>query len=193
MNVTFFESASDFRAWLQEHHASATELWVGFYNKASGKGGLSYPEAVDQALCFGWIDGIRKRVDDASYTNRFSPRKAGSNWSTVNVTRVQQLSAQGLMQPPGLAAYAARDQAKTDRYSYERVMSALDLNDETRFRANESAWAFFQAQSPWYRRVALWWVASAKKPETRQRRLTTLIHDSEQRRRLAAFTSPARR
>jgi len=178
MEIQFFDSAADLRAWLEGHHESVAELWVGFYRKDSGKRGLTYPEAVDQALCFGWIDGVRRSVDSTSYANRFTPRKLGSNWSAVNIKRVGELSALGLMHASGLRAFEARDPAKSQEYSYEGRATELDGEYTERLRANSDVWAFFEAQSPWYRRSASWWVVSAKKEETRLRRLAALIEDS---------------
>jgi uncharacterized protein YdeI (YjbR/CyaY-like superfamily) len=192
MDVTFFGSSSEFRAWLTEHHDRAKEIWIGFYRKGTGRSGITYAEAVDQALCFGWIDGIRKRIDDDSYANRFTPRRRGSTWSAVNVGRVGELTEQGLMQPAGLAAFAARDEAKTNRYSFEQGTVVLDAAYEQRFREYATAWTFFQAQPPSYRRTAIWWVMSAKREETRLRRLTTLIDDSAHGRRLAMLARPTR-
>ena len=139
MDVRFSDSAADFRAWLEQHHASATELWVGFYRKDSGKQGLTYPEAVDQALCFGWIDGVRRSVDSTSYTNRFTPRKTGSNWSAVIIKRVGELAALGLMHPSGVAVYEARDRSKAQEYSYEGRGTELDGEYAERLRANPEA------------------------------------------------------
>ena len=164
------------------------ELWVGFYKKNSGKSGITYMEAVDEALCFGWIDGIKKKVDDDSYTNRFTPRKARSNWSAVNIQRVGELSQLGRMHPAGLKAFDARDQEKTQLYSYEVRNRPLDEMYEKSFMANKKAWDFFTAQAPSYQKVASWWVMSAKREETRLKRLTMLIKDSENGRRLAQVT-----
>ncbi len=179
MEVTFFGSPSEFREWLEQNHDSAKELWVGFYKKGSGKAGITWPEAVDQALCFGWIDGIRKRVDETSYTNRFTPRRRGSTWSAVNIKRVGELTELGLMRPAGLEAYEQRDETKAQLYSYERAESKLVEAYERQFREHERAWAFFSTQSPSYRRTSSWWIMSAKKEETRQRRLAALIEASE--------------
>jgi uncharacterized protein YdeI (YjbR/CyaY-like superfamily) len=190
MDVKFFASPAELRAWFEENHDRAQELWVGFHKKATGRPSITWPEAVDQALCFGWIDGIRKRVDDASYTNRFTPRRPGSTWSAVNVKRVGELSALGLMRPAGLAAFNRRDEARTNLYSFEQASVALDAAYEQTFRANGPAWDYFQSQPPSYRRTAIWWVMSAKKEETRLRRLATLIDDSEQGRRLAHLSRP---
>ena len=193
MEVTFFESPSAFRAWLEEHHDTTQELWVGFYKKSSGKPSITWPEAVDEALCFGWIDGLRKGIDDVSYMIRFTPRKPSSNWSTVNVKRVAELSRLGLMRPAGLKAFEARAQEKSGIYAYEQRNNAkLDEAYEQQFRANKQAWDFFQAQAAWYRRTAVWWVISAKREESRLKRLARLIEDSEHGRTIAPLTRPTR-
>ena len=192
MDVRFFASAADLRAWLEEHHATEKELWVGFYKKGSGKTGVTYPEAVDQALCFGWIDGIRKGVDDISYTNRFTPRKRGSNWSSVNTKRVGELAELGLMHPAGQKVFDERDREKADQYSYEARSRPLAEHYEAQFHANPGAWAFFQDQPPSYRTAATWWVMSAKQEATRLKRLATLIDDSANGRRIAMLARPAR-
>jgi uncharacterized protein YdeI (YjbR/CyaY-like superfamily) len=179
MDTVFFTSAADFRAWLEENYATAHELWIGFYKKSSGQTGMTYLEAVDQALCFGWIDGIRKTVDVASYTNRFTPRKKKSTWSAVNIKRVAELTQAGLMHPSGIAAFEERDQARSGSYSYEQDERTLAEPYEAAFREHPAAWTFFQAQPPGQRRLAGHWVMSAKKEETRLRRLTTLIEDAE--------------
>ena len=185
---TFFVSPDAFRRWLERHHASASELWVGFYKIGSGRGGLTYREALDEALCFGWIDGVRRRLDDRAFVQRFTPRKATSYWSAVNTKRAHELTRAGRMHAAGLDAFARRDAAATTRYSFERAAAALAPADTKRFRANRRAWAFFQAQPPGYRRIAVHWVVSAKKPETRQRRLDTLIADSAAGRRIGLVT-----
>jgi uncharacterized protein YdeI (YjbR/CyaY-like superfamily) len=179
MSPVFFPTPADLRAWLAAHHATETELWVGFYKVGSGRPSVTWPESVDQGLCFGWIDGVRRGIDDVSYMIRFTPRKPSSIWSAVNIKRVEELTAAGLMQPAGLAAFARRDEERSAVYSYEqRHTAALDEAAEAKFRANAAAWAFFQAQPNWYRQAAVWWVVSAKREETRQKRLTTLIDDS---------------
>jgi uncharacterized protein YdeI (YjbR/CyaY-like superfamily) len=193
MQVIYFPTAADFRAWLEEHHQTVDEVWVGFYKKSSGKPTITYAEAVDEALCFGWIDGIRRSVDDESYTNRFTPRRSKSNWSQVNTKRVGELTEQGRMEPAGLKAFQERDLSRSQQYSFENRPRALDPPHEATFRASQKAWNFFQAQPPWYRRTAIWWVVSAKQEATRLRRLTTLIDDSENGRRLRVLTSPARK
>ncbi len=178
MNPTFFATPADFRAWLDAHHATADELWVGFHKKATGRPSITWPESVDQALCYGWIDGLRKRIDAESYVIRFTPRRPNSHWSAVNLKRVAELVEQGLMQPAGLAAYDGRDPARAEQYAYERNHAALDPGYETEFRAAAAAWAYWEAQPAHYRRGTAHWVMSAKREETRRRRLATLIADS---------------
>lgn len=179
MKVQFFYSAAEFRSWLTENGASQAELWVGFYQKTSGKPSITYPEAVDEALCHGWIDGIRKKVAVDAYTVRFTPRRRASQWSAVNIRRAKQLRDDGRMGASGLKAFKGAD-TQPRKYSYEqREKAAFDRESENRFRANRRAWDYFQAQPPWYRRTSTFWVTSAKQPETRERRLATLISDSE--------------
>lgn len=176
---TYFEHQADLRGWLTDHHAEARELWVGFYKKASGRPSITWPQAVDEALSFGWIDGQRRRIDDERYTIRFTARKRGSIWSARNLTRVPELIEQGLMRPEGLAAYEARSQERSAVYAYEQVDEpVLEPEQERELRAHEHASAFFDAQAPFYRRAAIWWVVSAKRPETRSKRLRQLIEDS---------------
>jgi uncharacterized protein YdeI (YjbR/CyaY-like superfamily) len=189
----FFATPAELRAWLERNHEAASELWVGFRKKGSGKPSITWPEAVDQALCFGWIDGLRKSVDETGYMIRFTPRKSRSTWSLVNVKRVQELAELGLMRPAGLAAFEARREEHSGVYSYEQRNAAkLARADERQFRANEKAWAFFQAQPPWYRRAAVWWVVSAKKDETRIKRLATLVEHCEQGRTVPPLTRPTK-
>ena len=185
MIPTFFESSADFREWLERHHTSATELWVGFHKKKSGKPSMTWPESVDQALCFGWIDGIRKSIDEASYVIRFSPRKPTSIWSAVNIRRAAELAAGGLMRPSGIKAYELRKENRSGIYSYEQRSHVLPEPYEKILKENKLAWDFFQSQPPSYRKLAVWWVVSAKKEETRLRRLDKLIQLSVQRKRLA--------
>jgi uncharacterized protein YdeI (YjbR/CyaY-like superfamily) len=178
MKPRFFATPERWREWLAEHHETDAELWVGFHKVGSGRPSISWPEAVDQALCFGWIDGVRKRIDETSYMIRFTPRRRNSIWSAVNLRRVEELIRLGLMQPAGLAAHAARTAAKTGVYSFEqRKKATLPEAMRRRFEGNRAAWRFFQAQPPGYRRTATWWVISAKREETRERRLDTLIAD----------------
>lgn len=189
MEPTFFASRSRFRAWLAEHHRTAKEIWVGIYKKGSGKPGMTYREAVDQALCFGWIDGIGKSMGDASYRVRFTPRRPGSIWSSVNAKRVGDLTSLRLMRPAGLRAFEQRLRERSGVYSHEQEQGIeLDAAHARRFQARKKAWAFFQDQAPSYRKAAIWWVISAKKEETKERRLARLIDDSEQGRTIAPLT-----
>ncbi len=189
MRPLFFAAPSEFRVWLEAHHDSTPELWVGFYKKGSGQPSITWPEAVDAALCFGWIDGLRKGIDDVSYTIRFTPRKPRSIWSAVNIRRVGELTSLGLMRPAGLKAFAERVEEKSGVYAYEqRDAPEFDDAQEQQFRANEQAWAFFQAQPASYRKAAIWWVISAKKAETRRKRLAALIEDSERGRTVPPLT-----
>jgi len=189
MKIRYFKSPLDFRKWLEKNHATAPELWVGFYKKDSGKPSLTWPESVDQALCFGWIDGLRRSVDERSYTIRFTPRRPRSIWSAINLKRVQQLKRAGQMHSAGLQVFAARDRKKAGAYSFEqRKNPKLDQQYLRRLRANQKAWAFFQAQPPWYQRTASWWVISAKREETRLKRLAELIKASAQNQTIAPLT-----
>jgi uncharacterized protein YdeI (YjbR/CyaY-like superfamily) len=184
MKPTFFATPAELRAWLEEHHATETELLVGFYKRgsakvASGRPSITWPESVDEALCFGWIDGVRRSLGEEAYTIRFTPRRTTSIWSAVNVKRVAALTEQGRMREAGRRAFAARKAAKTGIYSFERSEAAiLSPIQEKKLRANRKAAAFFDAQAPWYRRTAIHWVISAKREETRERRLAQLIADS---------------
>ena len=178
MKATYFVSAADFRRWLAGNHATAKELLVGFHKKGSGTPSITWPESVDQALCFGWIDGVRRRVDETRYTIRFTPRRTRSTWSLINVNRAKQLIAQKLMKPAGVQAFEARETKKTGIYAYENRPTELDEEFAKTFRRNAAAWAFFQAQPTSYRKMASWWVTSAKKDDTRQKRLARLIADS---------------
>jgi uncharacterized protein YdeI (YjbR/CyaY-like superfamily) len=181
----FFTTPAEFRAWLEEHAADETEVVVGFYKKATGRPTMTWTEAVREALCFGWIDGIRRSIDAESYSNRFTPRKPGSNWSAVNIRHVEELKRAGRMTPAGLAAFEARAPARTGVYSYEQRYDArLDAAQEQQFRSSPAAWEFFQSQPPGYRQTAIFWVVSAKREETRARRLATLIDDSANGRRI---------
>lgn len=179
MNVVFFESPLDFRRWLKTEHQKTSELWIGFYKKSSGKPSITYPEALDEALCFGWIDGVRKSVDTDAYMQRFTPRRPNSQWSAVNIRHVERLTKAGRMTSAGLRVFeGAKSQSR--KYSYEqRNHARLSTADERQFRANRMAWDFFQAQPPWYRRTTTFWIISAKRKETRKSRLSTLISDSE--------------
>jgi uncharacterized protein YdeI (YjbR/CyaY-like superfamily) len=188
MNPAFFKSADEFRAWLEANHDTAKELWVGYHKKGTGKPSMTWPESVDQALCFGWIDGIRKSVNENSYTNRFTPRKRTSNWSTVNINRVQELIRLGLMQPAGLKAFEERDQKKDQSYSYEARERGLSEAYQEQFKTNAKAWDFFESQPASYKKGASWWVMSAKQEVTQKKRLAQLIEDSAHERRIALFS-----
>ena len=166
------------RKWFEAHHASAAEQWVGYYKKDSGKASITWPQSVDEALCFGWIDGIRKSIDDVSYMIRFTPRKSRSTWSAVNIKRAGELIEQRLIQPAGLKAFAARQENRSGIYSYEQRSPELPDQYAKKLKKDRSAWKFFQAQPPSYRKAANWWVLSAKKEETRLKRLDKLIQHS---------------
>jgi uncharacterized protein YdeI (YjbR/CyaY-like superfamily) len=187
LKPVFFASPEEFYAWLEENHESESELIVGFYKKATGKPTLTWSESVDQALCFGWIDGVRRTLDDESYTIRFTPRKPRSTWSKVNVAKVEKLESEGLMRPAGREAFEARSDDNTGIYAFERARPA-ELPDEYDKRFTKAAREFFESQPPGYRRTAIHWVVSAKKEETRERRLGTLIEDSAAGRRLTHLT-----
>ena len=185
MKPTFFATPADLRRWLKRHHKSADELLVGFYKKGSGRPSITWPESVDEALCYGWIDGVRRSLDDQSYTIRFTPRRPGSNWSLINIRKVEALIRGGRMEPAGLEAFEARDEAKSGVYSFEQRENAkLEAKAEAEFKANRAAWRFFQAQPAGYRKIAIFFVVSAKREETRERRLQTLIADSAAGRRI---------
>jgi uncharacterized protein YdeI (YjbR/CyaY-like superfamily) len=185
METVFFKTAAEFRAWLVENHATATEIGVVLNRKASGTQSMTWSDAVDQALCFGWIDSIARRLDETARVQRFTPRKPKSNWSAVNIEKVANLKAQGLMTPAGLAAFARRDEARSAVYSYEnRHLAALDADSEATFRANSRAWKFFAEQPPSYRQTSIYRVMNAKRDETRSRRLEQLIDESANGRRL---------
>jgi len=181
MKPTFFARPSEFRSWLAKHHKTASELVVGFYKKDGGKSSITWPESVDEALCVGWIDGVRKSLGAEAYTIRFTPRRKGSIWSAVNIRRAHELTKAGLMRPAGLAAFALRDEKKSAIYSYEqRKRTEFDPVYEKKFRANKKAWAFFETQPPWYQRAVRYAVMSAKNEATRLRRLQRVIDHSAQ-------------
>ena len=178
MRPRFFATADDFRAWLKNNHDKVDELLVGFYKRGSGKPSMTWPESVDQALCFGWIDGVRKTIDDESYTIRFTPRRRGSIWSAVNIRRAKKLIESGAMHAAGLKSFETRDEKRANLYSYERAAASLSAEQQEEFRANKKAWKFFSDQPPGYRRTAAHYVTSAKTAETRERRLRKLIDAS---------------
>jgi len=181
----FFATPNHFRNWLAKNHDRAGVLWVGFFRKETGRPSITWPESVDEALCFGWIDGIRKKVDPESYKIRFTPRCAKSVWSAVNIGRVAVLAAESRMHAAGHAAFARREEQNSRKYSFEnRATAKLSPADEREFRQHPAAWKFFQAQPPGYRRLASWWIVSAKRPETRRARLQRLIEVSQAKRRI---------
>lgn len=190
MKPTFFESRPAFRAWLERNHDSAEELLLGLHKKGSGKPSITLREAQDEALCFGWIDGKARNVDESSWAIRFTPRRPGSIWSAVNIKRAEALIAEERMTPAGLAAFEKRDEKRTRRYSYERGEAAFDEASEAEFRENGPAWEFFGAQLAGYQRLWTWWVMSAKGSDTRARRLAVLIKMSAQGRRIDPMKSP---
>ena len=184
MTPKFFKTPSAFRKWLAANHAKAKELWVGFYKKGSGKPSITWPESVDEALCFGWIDGVRKTIDDESYVIRFSPRKPESIWSAVNIRNIERLTKEKRMQPAGMKAFAARKENRSGIYAYEQRPTELVEPYASQFRRNKNAWKFFQAQPPYYRKTLTWYILSAKQEETRLKRLAILIEASEKGQRL---------
>lgn len=188
MRPKFFLTPADFVAWLEENHQQKEELLVGFYKKDSGKRSITWPESVDAALCFGWIDGVRRRIDEVSYSIRFTPRKPRSVWSAVNIGRMQELTEKGFVRAAGAKAFQARLAERSAIYAFEQKEIAFEKAQEREFRANKAAWTFFQSQAPWYRRTATWWVISAKRPETKVKRLATLMDDSAAGRTLRHLT-----
>jgi uncharacterized protein YdeI (YjbR/CyaY-like superfamily) len=189
----FFATPQEMRAWLAENGSTATELWVGYYKRETGRPSVTWPESVDQALCFGWIDGVRKRIDDERYVIRFTPRKRSSIWSAVNIKRMGELRELGLVEPAGLAAFEQRREDKSALYSYENRPRDLPEEYAARFQAYPDAWAFFQSWPPSLRRSGIWWVLSAKKEETRQRRLEQLIEQCVRRERIDPRTPASMR
>ena len=183
---TFFDTEADFRRWLAANHESAPELLVGFWKKGSGKPSIDWPQARDQALCFGWIDGVRKSMGDESYTIRFTPRRKGSIWSNVNVARYEALTVEGKMLPAGIRAYE-ENKGRQGVYAYENALKELTAAETATFRKNKAAWADWEARPAGYRRVVLHWIGSAKRPETRTKRLATLIEDSAAGRKIAGY------
>ncbi|MEU4427267.1 YdeI/OmpD-associated family protein [Actinoplanes sp. NPDC024001] len=186
----FFPDAAALRAWFEEHHETAPELFLGYWKKGTGERSVTHTEAIEQALCFGWIDSIGRRIDDRRYQVRFTPRRKGSVWSTVNIAKIAELTERGLMHPAGLRAFEQRRPDRVATYSYEQPAGAeLDEAQTTRLRENTAAWAWFRTQSASYRRAAVHWVVSAKRADTRERRLSRLIEDSAAGRRVPPLTS----
>ncbi len=193
MKPAFFPSPSAWRDWLEEHHQKHLELWVGFYKRSSGRPSITWPEAVDGALCFGWIDGVRQSLDENSYAIRFTPRRPRSVWSAGNIKRVGELTRLDLVRPAGVQAFERRAGNRSEIYAYEQRKAAkLSGAYEKEFRAHQQAWKFIRAQPPWYQRTASWWVMSAKKEETRLKRLAQLIEGSEHERTIRQLTRPGR-
>ncbi|MDQ6625103.1 MAG: YdeI/OmpD-associated family protein [Verrucomicrobiota bacterium] len=183
--VLFFATPAKFRVWLRAHHETTTQQWIGFYRKASGRPSITWPESVDEALCVGWIDGVRKRIDEESYKIRFTPRRAVSTWSDVNIRRVGALTREGRMQAAGLAAFFRRREARSRIYAYENKEAAsAGAELDRRFDAAPAAWEFFESQPLSYQRIARWWVTSAKRCDTRERRIAKLIRESAAGRRI---------
>ncbi len=193
MKPTFFRSPADLRKWFDKHHATAGELLVGFYKKDSGKPSITWPESVDEALSVGWIDGIRRRVDDVSYTIRFTPRRPRSIWSAINIKRVEALTKERRMRPAGLEAFEGRRENRSGIYSYEQRGDTLVEPYAGTLKRNKAAWKFFRAQPPSYQKAANWWVVSAKKEETRLKRLASLVEHSERGRTLPQYTAMKRK
>jgi uncharacterized protein YdeI (YjbR/CyaY-like superfamily) len=191
--IVYFSSPQEFRKWLAQNHATAKELFVGFCKKSSGKKGTTYSEALDEALCYGWIDGVRRSVDSESYTIRFTPRKPKSIWSLVNVRHVERLQKAGKMAEPGRKAFALREKQLTGIYSFEQKRPGLSAKFKKLFRGNAPAWKFFSNQAPWYQRTAGHWVVCAKQEETRMRRFAKLVEVSANARRLDQLTPKAAR
>jgi uncharacterized protein YdeI (YjbR/CyaY-like superfamily) len=193
-DAIYFTSPEELRDWFDANHQTATELWLGSYKRATGRPTVTWSEAVDEALCVGWIDSVRYSLDPARSAQRFTPRRKGSNWSAVNIAKVKTLTEEGRMKPAGLAAFEARSDERSAIYSYERRKeAAFEPDQEARFRANEAAWAWFEARPASYRTAAIYWVVSAKRPETREKRLATLIEDSVAGRTVKPLTPPAKR
>lgn len=191
--VVFMKDGPSFRRWLEKNHTTADELWVGYYKRESGIASITWPESVDEALCFGWIDGVRKSLDDQRYVIRFTPRRAGSIWSSKNIKRVEELKGEGRMRAEGLAAYEQRKENRSGVYSFEQRPEALAPEQERIFRRNKVAWRYFEEETPSYRRAAIWWVISAKQEPTRLRRLEQLIAFSERGEAVPQFRRPEKK
>ena len=183
----FFKTPEEFRSWLSKHHDKQSELLVGFYKKDSGKQSITWPESVDQALCFGWIDGIRRRIDDSSYSIRFTPRRKPSTWSSVNIKRVGELIELGFMHPTGLKAFEARREYRSGIYAYEQRSPELPPEYQKLLKKNKTAQQFFAAQPPGYRKAINWYIVSARKEETRLKRLNEVIKHSAARQRIPGY------
>jgi uncharacterized protein YdeI (YjbR/CyaY-like superfamily) len=189
-NVLFLETPAQLRAWFESNHATATELWLGFHRKRTGRPSLTWQQVVDEELCFGWIDGVRYSLDDERFAHRITPRRKRSVWSAVNVRRFAELDKLGLVHPNGRTAFAAREDSRSSIYVYENRSRGFDQAREKIFRKSKDAWAFFQSQAPWYRRTATYWVMSAKREETRDSRLRRLIEHSKKGERIPPLSRP---
>lgn len=183
-SVTFFKTQDDFRKWLESHHEKETELIVGFYKVNSGKPSMTWSQSVDQALCFGWIDGVRRTIDNESYSIRFTPRRSTSSWSSINIRKIEELTKAGLMKPAGLKSFSLRKESKSEIYSYENDIALLDSNYEIQFKENKKAWEFFIQQAPSYKKAIIRWIMSAKQEKSRQLRLEKTIKESERQKRV---------
>jgi uncharacterized protein YdeI (YjbR/CyaY-like superfamily) len=188
VKTLFFKDPQGFREWLEKNHATETEIGVGYYKKSSGKTSMTYKQAVQQALCFGWIDGVGRSIDDERYMNRFTPRKKRSTWSLFNINTVKELQKAGLMTEAGMKAFEARDEKNSGIYSFEQKNLALDPVIEKRFKKEKAAWEFFEAQRPSYKRTVYWWLKSAKKEETKESRFQLLLKDSRAGKTVRQFT-----
>lgn len=178
LKPVFFAKQSDFRKWLQKNHKKKTELLVGFYKVGSGKPSMTWPQSVDEALCFGWIDAVRRTIDEDSYQIRFTQRRPNSTWSSVNIKKVEELSKKGLMQPAGLDVFKFRKESRSGIYSHEKAESRLNVDYEKKFKSNKKAWVYFQSLAPSYKKLSVHWVMDAKQDITQLKRLKQLIEDS---------------
>jgi uncharacterized protein YdeI (YjbR/CyaY-like superfamily) len=192
-DVRFFATPADLRDWFDANHESADELWLGYYRKSTGRPSVDWPQAVDEALCVGWIDGVRYSLDDTTHAQRFTPRRKGSIWSAINVAKVAALTAERRMRPAGLAAFEARTPERTAIYSYEREAAAFSDEEAARLGADASAWANWERRPPSYRKAATHWVTSAKQPATRDRRMASLIEETAAGRKPRPLTPPGER
>lgn len=184
MTATFFETQSAFRKWLKKYHKKEKELLVGFYKVGSGRPSMTWPQSVDQALCFGWIDGVRRSIDKESYSIRFTPRKSTSTWSAINIKKMEALHQAGLMTPEGQKAFGLRTESRSKVYSHENEPADLDPGYEKQFKRNKLAWNFFKEQAPSYKKLVIHWIMNAKQEKTRMSRLEKAIAESEQQRRM---------
>lgn len=184
MTATFFETQTEFRKWLEKHHKKETELIVGYYKLSSGKPSMTWSQSVDQALCFGWIDGVRRSIDKESYSIRFTPRRSSSIWSAINIKKIETLTKSGLMKPEGIKAFSLRQENKSKIYSHEKENVPLETTYEKQFKKNKLAWDFFMKQAPSYKKVITHWIMSAKQEKTRQFRLEKTIKISGQQKRI---------